>query len=92
MCESHGARLVLSSPPNIPGRDSSFIMLYLSQVLGRPVRDVEGEGVATIKDVVVHLGEDHPPVTGLVARYGRREFDVPRARVAQFGAPGARRR
>jgi CBS domain-containing protein len=65
-------------------------MLYLSQILGRSVRDLEGEAVATIKDVVVRLGEDHPPVTGLVARYGRREFYVPRARFSQFGATGAR--
>jgi CBS domain-containing protein len=65
-------------------------MLYLSQVLGRSIRDVEGEAVASIKDVVVRLGEDHPPVTGLVARYGRREFYVPRARFSEFGTPGAR--
>jgi len=57
-------------------------MLYLSQVLGRPIREVEGERVATLKDVIVRLGSDHPPVTGLVARYRRRDFFVPRARVA----------
>ena len=40
-------------------------MLYLSQVLGRPIRDLEGERVATVKDVIVRLGADeHPPVTG----------------------------
>ncbi|MDQ3907074.1 MAG: CBS domain-containing protein [Acidobacteriota bacterium] len=65
-------------------------MLYLSQILGRALRDVEGEPVATIKDVVVRLGEDHPPVTGLVARLARREFYVPRALFAQFGPTGAR--
>jgi CBS domain-containing protein len=64
-------------------------MLYLSQILGRPIRDVEGDSVATIKDVVVRLGEDHPPVTGLVARSGRRDFYVQRPRLSQFGASGA---
>ena len=64
-------------------------MLYLSQVLGRPLRDQEGERVATIKDVIVRLGEDHPPVTGLVARYGRRDFYLPRARLARLDAAGA---
>ena len=50
-------------------------MLYLSQVLGRPIRDLEGERVATVKDVIVRLGaDDHPPVTGIVARYRRRDF------------------
>src|SRR3954466_1815120 len=66
-------------------------MLYLSQVLGRPIRDMEGERVATIKDVIVRLGEDdHPPVTGLVAHYRRRDFFLPRYRVSDFNAQGAR--
>src|ERR1043165_4172068 len=60
-------------------------MLYLSQVLGRPIRDLEGLRVATIKDVIVRLGEgDHPPVTGLVARYRRRDFFLPRWRITQL--------
>jgi magnesium transporter len=60
-------------------------MLYLSQVLGRPIRDLEGERVATIKDVIVRLGEeDHPPVTGFVARYRRRDFFLSRWRIAEF--------
>jgi magnesium transporter len=66
-------------------------MLYLSQVLGRPIRDLEGERVATVKDVIVRLGDDdHPPVTGLVARYRRRDFFVSRWRVTEFDAQGVR--
>jgi magnesium transporter len=66
-------------------------MLYLSQVLGRPIRDMEGERVATIKDVIVRLGEgEHPPVTGFVARYRRRDFFLPRWRIAEFKEQGAR--
>jgi magnesium transporter len=66
-------------------------MLYLSQVLSRPIRDLEGERVATLKDLVVRLGEDdHPPVTGFVARYRRRDFFLPRWRIAEFGAAGVR--
>ena len=64
-------------------------MLYLSQIIGRPVRDAEGEQVATIKDVLVNLGEDHPPVIGVVARYRRRDFYLPRPRLSQFGPAGA---
>ena len=63
-------------------------MLYLSQLLRRPVRDVEGERMATIKDVIVRLGEDHPPVTGIVARFERRDFYVPRARIARMDEHG----
>src|SRR5882762_4156286 len=66
-------------------------MLYLSQVLRRPIRDLEGERVALIKDVIVRLGEDdHPPVTGFVARYRRRDFFLPRWRTAEFGEQGVR--
>jgi CBS domain-containing protein len=64
-------------------------MLYLSQVLRRPVRDVEGRPLASIKDVIVHLGEDHPPVTGLVARHARRLIYLPRTRIAKFSEAGA---
>lgn len=66
-------------------------MLYLSQVLSRPIRDLEGERVATIKDVIIRLGTDeHPPVTGFVARYRRRDFFLPRWRTAEFGEQGVR--
>jgi magnesium transporter len=64
-------------------------MLYLSQVLRRPVRDVEGRPVASIKDVIVHLGEDHPPINGLVARHARRLIYLPRTRIARFSEAGA---
>src|SRR5918992_3066793 len=66
-------------------------MLYLSQVLWRPVRDLEGERVATVKDVIVRLGEDdHPPVTGLVARYRRRDFFLSRWRITELNQHGVR--
>jgi CBS domain-containing protein/sporulation protein YlmC with PRC-barrel domain len=66
-------------------------MLYLSQVLGRPIRDLDGESVATVKDVITRLGEeDHPQVTGLVARYRRRDFFVPRWRITEISESGVR--
>src|SRR5712664_4196992 len=66
-------------------------MLYLSQVLGRPIRDLEGERVATIKDIIVRLGEDdHPPVTGVVARFGRRDFFLSRWRITELDEHGVR--
>ncbi len=69
---------------------NSFAMLYLSQVLGRPIRDIEGERVATIKDVIVRLGSDHPRVLGLVARYRRRDFFLRRAALTALTKAGAR--
>jgi magnesium transporter len=68
-------------------------MLYLSQILGRPIRDLEGERVATIKDIIVRLGsDDHPPVTGLVARYRRRDFFLSRESITVLNQNGARLR
>src|SRR6201988_2224912 len=66
-------------------------MLYLSQVLGRPIRDLEGERVATVKDGIVRRGEDaHPPVPGLVAGYRRRDFFLSRWRITELNQNGAR--
>jgi magnesium transporter len=66
-------------------------MLYLSQVLGRPIRDLEGESVATVKDVITRLGEDdHPQITGIVARYRRRDFFVSRWRITEISEAGVR--
>ena len=66
-------------------------MLYLSQALNRPIRDLEGERVAWLKDVIIRLGgADYPPVTGFVARYRRRDFFLSRWRIAEFGEAGVR--
>ncbi len=66
-------------------------MLYLSQVLSRPIRDLEGDSVAIVKDVIVRLGEeDHPALIGVVARYRRRDFFVSRWRITEFNERGVR--
>ena len=63
----------------------------MSQLLGRPIRDLEGESVATVKDVITRLGEDdHPQITGFVARYRRRDFFVPRWRITEINEAGVR--
>src|SRR5687768_4875799 len=66
-------------------------MLYLSQVLGRPIIDVEGDKIAVIKDLVVRYGEeDYPPVIGVMARFSRRNFFLPLARIGELNETGAR--
>lgn len=66
-------------------------MLYLSQVLGSPIFDADGERIATIRDVIVRYGEeDYPPVVGLVARYRRRLFFMPRRNISTLGEHGAK--
>ncbi len=66
-------------------------MLYLSQVIGRPIYSFAGEEIATIKDVIVLYGkEDYAPLIGLVARYRRRLFFMPKDRLKEFGTAGAK--
>ena len=66
-------------------------MLYLSQVLNRPIYDARGDKIATISDVVVRYGQDeYPPVIGLVARYRRRSFFISRRNISELGLHGAK--
>ncbi len=66
-------------------------MLYLSQILGRPILDAGGEKIAVIKDMIVRYGEaDYPPMVGLVARYRRRNFFMSRSRISYLGENGAK--
>jgi len=65
-------------------------MLYLSQILGRPIFDARNDKIAAIKDVIVRYGEeDYPPVIGLVARYNRRLFFIPKRDFSDLGESGA---
>ncbi len=66
-------------------------MLYLSQIIGRPIFDAGGENIATIKDIIVRYGEeDYPPIVGIVARFRRRNFFIPRTKIDSLEAVGAK--
>ena len=68
-------------------------MLYVSQILGRPIFDSRNDAVATVRDVIVRYGEEeYPPVIGLVARYRRRNFFMPVGDVTEIGFHGAKMR
>jgi magnesium transporter len=65
-------------------------MLYLSQVIGRPVRDLQGDPIGRVADLIVALGDRYPPVTGLVVETDRRrQIFLPWSDVARFDASGA---
>ncbi|MBA2379280.1 MAG: magnesium transporter [Blastocatellia bacterium] len=66
-------------------------MLYLSQILGRPIFDARGERIAAVNDVLVRYGrEDYPPLIGVVARLRRRNFFIPRRNIKTIGEDGVR--
>ena len=66
-------------------------MLYLSQILNRPILDARSDSIATIRDLIVRYGkEEYPPVIGLVATYRRRDFFIPRRNIAELSLNCAR--
>ena len=66
-------------------------MLYVSQILSRPIFDLRNEQIAIINDVLVRYGdEEYPPVIGLVARYRRRNFFMPTRDISEIGLHGAK--
>ncbi|HMT07252.1 MAG TPA: CBS domain-containing protein [Pyrinomonadaceae bacterium] len=65
-------------------------MLYVSQLINRPIYDPRKEKIAVIKDVVVRYGsEEYPPVVGIVARYRRRDFFMASREFKDLGLSGA---
>jgi CBS domain-containing protein len=68
-------------------------MLFLSQIIGRPVLDRHGEPFGKVRDLLVALGERYPPVTGLVVRVASgRDIFLPWSDVESLDASGARLR
>ena len=65
-------------------------MLYLSQLIGRPVRDQGGDAIGSVADLIVAVGERYPPVTGLVVAAARRQIFLPWTSVESVDASGAR--
>jgi CBS domain-containing protein len=65
-------------------------MLYLSQAIGRPVLDANGEPLGKVDDLIMAIGDRYPPITGLVVSHDRRRIFLPWSHVASFDASGAR--
>lgn len=65
-------------------------MLFLAHLLGRPVRDADGQRVGIIADFCVVTGELFPRVSGiLITRRGRRAGVLPWESVAHIDERGA---
>jgi magnesium transporter len=66
-------------------------MLFLSQLIGQPVRDRDGEAFGKVRDLIVALGETYPPVTGVVVRVAAgRDIFLPWTDVEHVDESGAR--
>jgi magnesium transporter len=65
-------------------------MLYLSQVIGRSVRDRNDEPIGKVADLIVAVGDRYPPVTGLVVETDRRRIFLPWTSVDSLDESGAK--
>jgi CBS domain-containing protein len=60
-------------------------VLHLSLVVGGGLRDRGGERIGKVDDLLVRLGEDYPPVTGVLATVAGRPVFVAASEVAEIG-------
>ena len=61
-------------------------LIALSEIVGLPILERQGETIARVKDVIArHQEGAYPAVTGLVSRAGGRDFYIPIHRVAEIG-------
>ncbi|MFV0388017.1 MAG: magnesium transporter MgtE N-terminal domain-containing protein [Pyrinomonadaceae bacterium] len=59
-------------------------------MIGRSVFSLGGEQIGTVRDIVVNYGRaDYPPVVGIVAKFNRRMFFIPRLRLDRLDVRGA---
>jgi len=73
------------SPAMPASRTAGAHSVYLSELLGQPLTHHSGQRLGRLADVIVRLRRtQYPPVTGLVARVGRREVFVPAGQVSDF--------
>ena len=64
-------------------------ILHLSSVVGRPLRDADGERLGKVEDLIVRLGgAGYPPITGFLVTVARRTSFVGADRVSDIGPSG----
>jgi CBS domain-containing protein len=60
-------------------------MLFLANVLGRPVCGKDGQPIGKLDDLIVRIGDtNYPPITGLVVKDRQRRFFVPATNLAEL--------
>jgi len=64
-------------------------VLYLSEAIGRPVRDRNFDQIGKVSDLIVAIEDQYPPVTGLVVRTDRRSIFLPWSAVRSLDGTGA---
>jgi CBS domain-containing protein/sporulation protein YlmC with PRC-barrel domain len=74
-----------SSPAAAAPEAGDGRVLHLSDLIGRPITDKQGDSIGKLADVIVRLrGTENPLVIGVVAAVGSREVFVPLEQVSSF--------
>ncbi len=60
------------------------MVLHLSLIVGGTLRDRNGGRLGKVDDLIVRLGEDYPPVTGVLATVAGRQVFVPATELAEI--------
>jgi hypothetical protein len=68
---------VEAATPETPTIDSSLPLVHLSSVIKRHLVDAQGDAIGRVQDLIVRVGERHPPITGAVVRIEGRDLFVP---------------
>jgi CBS domain-containing protein len=64
-------------------------ILHLSAVVGRPLRDADGERLGKVEDLIVRLGgSGYPPITGFLVSVAGRTSYLGSDRVSEIAADG----
>jgi MgtE intracellular N domain/CBS domain len=64
-------------------------ILHLSAVVGRPLRDADGERLGKVEDLIVRLGGvGYPPITGFLVNVAGRASFLGADRVSEIGTDG----
>ncbi|HEY3290387.1 MAG TPA: CBS domain-containing protein [Anaerolineae bacterium] len=64
-------------------------MTYLSQILGKPVADLEGHSFGSVSDVIASPHPDtlHPQIAAIIVKRKGADFSIPFSDIAVFVAP-----
>ncbi len=64
-------------------------MVFISEIIGKPVTDVDGRRIGSFKDFIVHLGKiPHPQVIAMLIKRGKQMITVPASDIVILTAPG----
>ena len=64
-------------------------MVFLSEIIGKPVTDIDGKRIGASKDFIVHSDKiPHPRVMAMLVKQGKQTWTIPVSEILILTAPG----